>query len=215
MAENNDTTTTTITDEINHLRSILRSDDHLQIQPSGDYEQVRIKLDYDIQISFLFDSLHLLNKPLTINNVNELRITKSSNKSPLNNDQWANTRKYFDELIQESNKETSLRSIIQIIQDHLLQMSVNTRKYKPKEKKSNTTATAEDTSTLTNRFRGADLIFNRILHDKTIDRSQVIIGYEDRFTGMHEIAFNEFKKVHDHEVISFDSNCIKTYRNNF
>jgi hypothetical protein len=200
MAENNDTTTTTITDEINHLRSILRSDDHLQIQPSGDYEQVRIKLDYDIQISFLFDSLHLLNKPLTINNVNELRITKSSNKSPLNNDQWANTRKYFDELIQESNKDTSLRSIIQIIQDHLLQMSVNTRK---------------DTSTLTNRFRGADLIFNRILHDKTIDRSQVIIGYEDRFTGMHEIAFNEFKKVHDHEVISFDSNCIKTYRNNF
>ncbi|CAF4582722.1 unnamed protein product [Rotaria sp. Silwood2] len=54
--KNNATKTTiTITDQLNSLRSILRSDDYLQIQPSGDYEQVRIKLDYDIQISFLFD----------------------------------------------------------------------------------------------------------------------------------------------------------------
>jgi uncharacterized protein (UPF0248 family) len=57
---------------------------------------------------------------------------------------------------------------------------------------------------MNNKFRGGDLVFNRILHDKSIDRSQVVIGYEDRFTGIHEIAFNEFKKVHDHEVKSFD-----------
>src|SRR5277367_6491233 len=104
MEENINNTTTTITDELNSIRSILRSDDLLQIQPSGDYEQVRIQLDHDIQISFFFDSLDILNKSLIINNVHDLRINKSSNKCPLNNDQWTNIRKYFDELIQQSNK---------------------------------------------------------------------------------------------------------------
>ena len=202
---NNTTTTTTITDEFNLLRSILRSDDHFQIQPSGDYEQARIKLDHDIQISFFFDSLNFPNKSLIINNVHDLRINKLSNKSPLDNDQWSSIRKYFDELIQQS-KETTLYSIIQLMQDHLLQIRVKNSKYKKKEKQSTSTALVEDTSASGNKFRGADLIFNRLLHDKTIDRSQVIIGYEDRFTGMHEIAFNEFKKVHDDEVISFYSN---------
>ncbi|CAF1209951.1 unnamed protein product [Rotaria sp. Silwood1] len=188
------TTTTTITDQLNSLRSILRSDDHLQIQPSGDYEQVRIKLDYDIQISFFFDSLINLNKSLNINNVHDLRIIKISNKCPLNNDQWTNIRKYFDELICKPTETTSLQSIIQLIQDYLLKMTINTEKSKQKDKKS-----SEDMSTMLNKFRGSDLIFNRILHDKTIDRSQVIIGYEDRFTGVHEISFNEFKKVENHE----------------
>ncbi|CAF4749687.1 unnamed protein product, partial [Rotaria sp. Silwood1] len=192
MDDNN--TTTTITDQLNSLRSILRSDDHLQIQPSGDYEQVRIKLDYDIQISFFFDSLINLNKSLNINNVHDLRIIKISNKCPLNNDQWTNIRKYFDELICKPTETTSLQSIIQLIQDYLLKMTINTEKSKQKDKKS-----SEDMSTMSNKFRGSDLIFNRILHDKTIDRSQVIIGYEDRFTGVHEISFNEFKKVENHE----------------
>jgi hypothetical protein len=207
MEGDNNNNTTTITDELNLLRSILRSDDHLQIQPSGDYEQVRIKLDHDIQISFFFDSLNLLNKSLTMNNVHDLRITKSSNKSPLDNDQWTSIRKYFDELIQQS-KETTLYSIIQLMQDHLLKIRIKNPKYAKKEKQSTSTASVEDTSASANKFRGADLIFSRLLHDKTIDRSQVIIGYEDRFTGMHEIAFNEFKKVHDDEVISFNCNQI-------
>jgi hypothetical protein len=201
MDENN----TTIADQLNLLRSILRSDDHLQIQSSGDYEQVRIKLDHDIQISFFFDSLRLLTQSLTINNVHDLRINKSSNKCPLTNEQWTNLRKYFDDLVQKSDKDTSIYSIIQLIQDHLLQTRIANPKYKPKEKKSSASASTEDASMLNNKFRGSDLIFNRILHDKTIDRSQVVIGYEDRFTGIHEIAFNEFKKVHDHEVKSFDT----------
>jgi hypothetical protein len=201
----NNNSTTTITDQLNLLRSILRSDDHLQIQPSGDYEQVRIKLDHDIQISFFFDALRMLTESLTINNIHDLRIIKSSNKCPLNNDQWTNIRKYFDELIQQSDKNTSIQSIIQLIQDRLLQMTIRNNKYKPKEKKSSPGATTEDTSMMTTKFRGGDLIFNRILHDKSIDRSQVVIGYEDRFTGIHEIAFNEFKKVHEHEVILFAS----------
>jgi len=203
MEDNN--STTTITDQLNLLRSILRSDDHLQIQPSGDYEQVRIKLDHDIQISFFFDALRTLTESLTITNIHDLRIIKSSNKCPLNNDQWTNIRKYFDELIQQSDKNTSIQSIIQLIQDRLLQMTIRNNKYKPKEKKSSPGATTEDTSMMTTKFRGGDLIFNRILHDKSIDRSQVVIGYEDRFTGIHEIAFNEYKKVHEHEVILFAS----------
>jgi hypothetical protein len=140
MAENN----TTITDQLNHLRSILRSDDHLQIQPSGDYEQVRIKLDHDIQISFFFDSLRLLTQQLTVNNVHDLRMNKSSNKCPLTNEQWTNLRNYFDELIKKSDENASLHSIIQLIQDHLLQTRIINPKYKPKEKKSSATESTEE-----------------------------------------------------------------------
>jgi len=203
MAENNKNMK--ITDQLNLLRSILRSDDHLQVQPSGDYEQIRIKLDHEIQISFFFDSLQILNELLNIDNIHDLRISKSSNKCPFNNDQWTNIRKYFDELIQQSDKKASIQSIVQLIQDHLLQITTANKKSKRNAKQSSAAATTEDTTSMTNKFRGGDLIFNRILHDKTIDRSQVVIGYEDRFTGIHEIAFNEFKKVHDDEVILLDS----------
>ena len=196
MAESNNT----VADQLNLLRSILRADDHLQIQPSGDYEQIRIRLDHDIQISFFFDSLLLLTQPLTIDITHDLRINKSSNKCPLTNEQWTNLRNYFDELTQQSDKNTSLHSIIQLVQDHLLQTRITNPKYKSKEKKISASTSTEDTSTINNKFRGGDLIFNRILHDRTIDRSQVVIGYEDRFTGIHEIAFNEFKKVHDDRV---------------
>lgn len=202
MAEN---TTTTIVDQLNLLRSVLRSDDYLQINPSGDYEQVRIKLDHDIHIGFFFDSLQLSSEQITISNVHDLRINKSTNKCPLTSEQWTTLRKYFDELVHKSDKNTSMYSVVQLIQDHLLQTRVNNPKYKPKEKKSASNETTDDASATNNKFRGADLIFNRILHDKTIDRAQVIIGYEDRFTGVHEVAFNEFKKVHEHEVKSFIS----------
>ena len=113
---------------------------------------------------------------------------------------FVNIRKYFDELIQQSNESTSLQSVIQSIQDYLGNIIKNNRKSRRKEKKLIKISADEDASTLTNRFRHSDLIFNRILHDKTIDRSQVAIGYEDRFTGIHEIPFNEFKRVHEHEV---------------
>jgi uncharacterized protein (UPF0248 family) len=211
----NNNSTTTITDQLNLLRLILRSDDHLQIQPSGDYEQVRIKLDHDIQISFFFDALQKLTEPLTINHIHDLRIIKSSNKCPLNNDQWTTIRKYFDELIQQSDKNTSIQSIIQLIQDRLLQMTITNNESKQNDKKSAVVASTEDTSMMVNKFRGGDLIFNRILHDKSIDRSQVVIGYEDRFTGIHEIAFNEFKKVHNYEVIQLLINQTANYINYF
>lgn len=198
MKENN--TTTTITDQLNSLRSILHADDDLQILPSGDYEQVRIKLDYGIKISFFFDSLSILNRPLIINDLHDLRINKSSNNCSLDKDQWTNVQKYFKELIQQSNESTSLQSIIQSTQDYLVNMTTNNPKLRRKKIKSTEISAEKDASTLTIRFRHSDSIFNRILHDKTIDRSEVVIGYEDRFIGIHEIPFNEFKRVHEDEV---------------
>ncbi|CAF3432228.1 unnamed protein product [Rotaria socialis] len=198
MADSN--STTTFIDQLNYLRSILRSDDHLHIQPSGDYEQVRIKLDHDIQLGFFFDSLDSLNKSLTVNNVTDLRMNKSSNKCPLSNAEWTTIRKYFDELIRKSNKSTSVESIIQSIQDHLLKLTITSQKSKQTDKTLDDVTPAEDMSSPGNKFRGTISIFNRILHDKTIDRSQVMLGYEDRFTGIHEMPFNEFKRVENHET---------------
>ncbi|CAF3510562.1 unnamed protein product [Rotaria sordida] len=189
MAENN-------IDEFNLLRSILCSDDHLQIRPSGDFNQIYLKLDYDICISFLYDSLNSSTKSLTINNVNDLHISKLTHKNSLTNEQWINIRDYFNKLVQQSNSNTSLYSIIQLIQEYILQIS--NKNVKPNEKISiSTSRLKEDASTQIGKFRGADLIFNRIAYDTTIDRSQVLIGYEDRFTGIHEIKFNDFKKVHE------------------
>jgi len=192
--------TENITDEFHLLRSILHSDDDLQIRPSGDFNQVFLTLDYDIQIRFFIDSLNTSTKSLTINNLNDLHIYKLGNKSLLKHEQWINIRDYFYELIQQSTSNTSLCSIIQLIQER-----ISRQNYKSNEKKlmKSASISKEDASTSIQKFRGADLIFNRIAYDTTIDRSQVIIGYEDRFTGIHEIGFNEFKKVHEDEVIKF------------
>jgi hypothetical protein len=177
------------------LRSILQSDDQLQIRSSGDFDRVCLKLDYDIHISFFINPLHTSTNSLTINNLHDLRIYKLANKNP----HWINIRDYFNQLIQQSNPDTPLYSIVQLIQEYILQ------NFKSNENKSIPTRSPskENASTSTQKFRGADLIFNRITHDRTIDRSHVIIGYEDRFTGIHEIPFNEFKHVHDDEVIKF------------
>jgi uncharacterized protein (UPF0248 family) len=189
--------------ELNLLRSILHSDDHLQIRSSGDFDQICLKLDYDIHITFFIDSLNTSTKSLTINDIHDLRIYKIANKDSLKNEQWITIRDYFNQLIQQSNPNTSLYSIIQLIQEQLLQ--IFEKQFKSNENQSITTISLsnEDASTPIQKFRGADLIFNRIVYDTTIDRSKVIIGYEDRFTGIHEIAFNDFKKVHEDEVIEF------------
>lgn len=187
-------------DEINSLRCILRSDDDLQIHSSGSYENVRIKLDYEIQLSFLFDFLSISSTTLTLGNVHDLRLTKISSKCPLTAEQWQTVQKDFQSLkTRDDPNNYPIRSIVQELQDRLLHIS--TRNPKTKSKKASNQMTDDNDETLTSKFRGADLIFNRILHDPTVDRSKVLIGYEDRFTGIHEIPFNEFKKVHDHEVI--------------
>jgi hypothetical protein len=185
----------TIIHELNLLRSLLHADDHLQIHPSGDYEQVLLKLDYDIQIIFFIGSVHTL----TINNVHDLQIHKSSNRCSLTDEQWISTENYFYEVIQQSNSNTSLYSIVQLIQNYISQI-------RTQDLKSSTTISISKGDPSTEKFRSAGLIFNCILNDTSIDRSQVIIGYEDRFTDIHEIVFNEFKKIHEDEVIELRNN---------
>ncbi|CAF1366340.1 unnamed protein product [Rotaria sp. Silwood1] len=187
MVENN-------MDELNLLRSILHSDDHLQIQSSENFNKICLKLDYDICISFFYNSLN----SLIINNVNDLHISKLTNKNLLTNEQWINIQDYFNKLIQQSKSNTSIYTFIQLIQQYILQIS--NENFKSNEKNSISTIIKlkeDDTSIQIGKFHSADLIFNRIAYDTTIDRSQVLIGYEDRFTGIHEIKFNEFKKIHD------------------
>ena len=47
------------------------------------------------------------------------------------------------------------------------------------------------------KFKGSDIIFQRLKWDESIDKKCVIIGYLDRFKGVMEIKFNDFKGVHD------------------
>ena len=47
------------------------------------------------------------------------------------------------------------------------------------------------------RFKGSDFIFQRIKWDKSLDKEQIVIGYLDRFLGVKEIKFNDFKGVHE------------------
>eukprot|EP00741_Cyanophora_paradoxa_P014988 tig00020830_g14461.t1 len=49
------------------------------------------------------------------------------------------------------------------------------------------------------RFRGADLILNRIRHDPSLEPflNDFVVGYLDRFLGVVELPVTEFKNVHD------------------
>lgn len=47
------------------------------------------------------------------------------------------------------------------------------------------------------KFKGSDIIFQRFKWDDGIDLNKVTIGYLDRFKGVLEIKFNDFKGVHD------------------
>lgn len=170
------------------IRTILSSDDDLQIRSSGDYNQLSIKIHPAIQIK-CFAPISTCS--LIIGHLHDLNIYQISSID----ERWSDIREYFNQLIQQATSETSLYSIIQSMQEELA---------KPIDPSNSTTAviqSTDDANVSTTKFRGADLIFNRIAHDPTIDRSKVLIGYEDRFTGIHEVPFQEFKKVHEDQVI--------------
>ena len=175
-------------DDLNRLRSMLHSDVDLEIRISGDFHQVCCKLQSDIQISFFIDPS---TKSLTINNLHDLRIEQLSNRRSLQQNEWIYIRDYFNQLIDQSNSNTSLHSILQLIQEELS---------KPMKSIS---ISNEEPVILAQTSHGADLIFDRIAHDPSIDCSKVLIGYEDHFTGIHEIPFNDFKKVHEDDVSKF------------
>lgn len=55
------------------------------------------------------------------------------------------------------------------------------------------------------KFKGGDHIINRILWDKSYDKSEFRVGYEDRFLGMMEMPFEEFinSEVPQHRIKFF------------
>jgi uncharacterized protein (UPF0248 family) len=57
--------------------------------------------------------------------------------------------------------------------------------------------TESSTPSSNQKLKGADFIFQRFKWDESVDKSQVIIGYLDRFKGILEIKLNDFKNVHD------------------
>ena len=185
--------TENITNDFDRLRTILPSDDHLQIRPFGDYNQISIQIHPAIQIKCY---IPISTRLLTVGNLHDLHIYKISTNIFSIEQQWMNIRENFKQLVQQATPDTSLYSIIQSIQEQLAKPICP----------SSTTAVvvhlADDANISTTKFRGADLILNRIAHDPTIDRSKVLIGYEDRFTGIHEVPFQEFNKVHEDQVVA-------------
>ncbi len=59
------------------------------------------------------------------------------------------------------------------------------------------------------KFNGANLIFDRILWDKALDKSEFKVGYEDRFLGIMEVPFSDFAGVSD-----IPSHRIKYFKRN-
>lgn len=51
-------------------------------------------------------------------------------------------------------------------------------------------------------FPGADKIVNRIEWDPKLNSDEFVIGYIDRFTGMQELSFKEFREDSDHTLHS-------------
>ncbi|CAF0878678.1 unnamed protein product [Adineta ricciae] len=170
---------------------MLQSNDNFQIRSAGDFDQICLKLDHSIHITCFTDPS---SESLSIDALHDLRISKMTNKDSLTNAQWTQIRDYFDGLVQQSDRNTSLCSIVESVQDYLSKILNEDSKSRSS---SSLTTSRTDASTPAEKFRGADLIFNRLTYDPTIDHSKVTIGYEDRFTGIQEIAFNDFKKVHD------------------
>jgi uncharacterized protein (UPF0248 family) len=64
------------------------------------------------------------------------------------------------------------------------------------------------------KLKGADIIFQRIKWDEAIDKKEVIIGYLDRFKGIMEINFNDFKGVHEDYKEGIPLHRIRYYKIN-
>lgn len=55
----------------------------------------------------------------------------------------------------------------------------------------------EEDSKKGQKFKGSEYIFQRIKWDDNVDKKQVVIGYLDRFLGIKDIKFDDFKGVHE------------------
>ncbi|CAF1253970.1 unnamed protein product, partial [Didymodactylos carnosus] len=175
---------------VKQLHTELKLD--VQIRESGDFESFCVKLNYDLNLQFLFDSART-QEILTTSNVYELRLTKSNNCT-LTNDIWTQIKTYFENEIKQS--QVTIYDLIQRLQDKILLLATAARIKPNKSKKS---LSQQQEAAAETKFRDTISIFNRISWDKSIDPKTVTIGYLDRFKGIQEIAFSEWKKVLDHE----------------
>ena len=80
---------------------------------------------------------------------------------------------------------------------------------KEKDKKQNSSI---DTEEKDSTFKGSDLIFKRLKWDESFDTNDVIIGYTDRFKGIMEMKFNDFKGVHEHYKDGIPLHRIQYYK---
>lgn len=93
---------------------------------------------------------------------------------------YALESKSKDKKVQQSNQKT--------------ESELTSKKQKSQKSIINSTMSDHETK---QKFKGSEFIFQRIKWDDNIDKSQVLIGYIDRFSGIKEIKFNEFKGVHE------------------
>ena len=105
--------------------------------------------------------------------------------------------KNSDELLDESLAvlETQTKNAVFVVNSEINDSNSDQTKRKPV--KEAVGANFDDSSSCKQKLKGADLIFQRIKWDSSIDKEQIIVGYLDRFLGVKEIQFSEFKGVHD------------------
>ena len=62
------------------------------------------------------------------------------------------------------------------------------------------------------KLKGSDLIFQRIKWDESINKEHVVVVYLDRFLGLQEIRFNDFKGVHEDYKEGIPFHRIRAYK---
>ena len=127
--------TESIANDFKLLRTILSSDDYLQIRSSGEFNHISIQPHPAIQIQCF---IHGSASALILGNLHDLNIDQISTNRSLNQEQWIEIRENFHRLVQQATPDTSLYSIVQSIEEQLAK-PINT-----------------------SQFRGGDLISNRI-----------------------------------------------------
>lgn len=94
---------------------------------------------------------------------------------------------------------TGTKSASVLVSDSDSDQEVQTKKNNSKKSllKRNKDQEQNEDSTKQSKFKGSDFIFQRFKWDKNIDKDQVVIGYLDRFLGIKDINFNDYKGVHE------------------
>jgi uncharacterized protein (UPF0248 family) len=116
--------------------------------------------------------------------------------------------KVFKELKQIIEHNEELMVFLQPIDTFSAKETNSIKKYSPRKEED---SGEEDEKV---KLKGADIIFQRIKWDEAIDKKEVIIGYLDRFKGIMEINFNDFKGVHEDYKEGIPLHRIRYYKIN-